>query len=180
MATQLGFSEFNNNENMNNIERQNKRKNKTLKKKSKPPSKKVTQFLNSMQLEADDDEDDTQELGDFNPPTHPELTSMPVDKEENNIQPSTSENNYRNYNNLEDQLKENFNNYVPYFTDANKGLNPPDNKLMEKLNYMIHLLEENKDEKTDTVTEELILYMFLGVFVIYIVDSFARVGKYTR
>ena len=77
-------------------------------------------------------------------------------------------------------VRENFNNYVPYFTDANKGLNPPDNKLMEKLNYMIHLLEENKDEKTDTVTEELILYMFLGVFVIYIVDSFARVGKYTR
>ena len=79
---------------------------------------------------------------------------MPVDKEENNIQPNASENNYRNYNNLEDQLKENFNNYVPYFTDANKGLNPPDNKLMEKLNYMIHLLEENKDEKTDTVTED--------------------------
>ena len=41
MATQLGFSEFNNNENINNIERQNKRKNKTLKKKSKPPSKKL-------------------------------------------------------------------------------------------------------------------------------------------
>ena len=179
MATQLGFSEFNNNENINNIERQNKRKNKTLKKKSKPPSKKVTQFLNSMQLEADD-EDDNEDMGDFNPPSPPELTSMPVDKEENNIQPNASENNYRNYNNLEDQLKENFNNYVPYFTDANKGLNPPDNKLMEKLNYMIHLLEESKDEKTDTVTEELILYMFLGVFVIYIVDSFARVGKYTR
>ena len=28
--------------------------------------------------------------------------------------------------------------------------------------------------------EELILYSFLGVFVIYIVDSFARVGKYVR
>ena len=52
--------------------------------------------------------------------------------------------------------------------------------LMKKLNYMIHLLEENKDEKTNNVTEELILYMFLGVFVIFVVDSFAKAGKYTR
>ena len=45
---------------------------------------------------------------------------------------------------------------------------------------MIHLLEEQQDEKTDNVTEELVLYLFLGVFVIFVVDSFARVGKYTR
>jgi hypothetical protein len=52
--------------------------------------------------------------------------------------------------------------------------------LMTKLNYMIHLLEEQQDEKTDNVTEELVLYLFLGVFVIFVVDSFARAGKYTR
>ena len=40
---------------------------------------------------------------------------------------------------------------------------------MTKLNYMIHLLEENKDEKTQNVTEELVLYMFLGVFVIFVI-----------
>ena len=51
---------------------------------------------------------------------------------------------------------------------------------MTKLNYMIHLLEEQQDEKTDNVTEELVLYLFLGVFVIFVVDSFARAGKYTR
>ena len=34
-------------------------------------------------------------------------------------------------------------------------------ELIEKLNYMIHLLEEQQDEKTATVTEELILYLFL-------------------
>jgi nitrate reductase NapE component len=45
---------------------------------------------------------------------------------------------------------------------------------------MIHLLEEQQDEKTDNVTEELVLYLFLGVFVIFVVDSFARVGKYKR
>ena len=52
--------------------------------------------------------------------------------------------------------------------------------LLDKLNYMIHLLEENQDEKTSNVTEEVILYSFLGIFIIFIVDSFARVGKYTR
>jgi hypothetical protein len=52
--------------------------------------------------------------------------------------------------------------------------------LIEKLNYMIKLLEEQQDEKTGNVTEEVILYSFLGIFVIFIVDSFARVGKYIR
>jgi hypothetical protein len=52
--------------------------------------------------------------------------------------------------------------------------------LIEKLNYMIHLLEEQQDERTNNVTEEVILYSFLGIFIIFIVDSFARVGKYTR
>jgi hypothetical protein len=45
---------------------------------------------------------------------------------------------------------------------------------------MIHLLEEQRDEKTGHVMEEIILYSFLGVFIIFIIDSFARVGKYTR
>jgi hypothetical protein len=52
--------------------------------------------------------------------------------------------------------------------------------LMEKINYMIHLLEEQQDEKTGNVTEEVILYSFLGIFIIFIVDSFYYVGKYTR
>jgi hypothetical protein len=52
--------------------------------------------------------------------------------------------------------------------------------LIDKLNYMINLLEEQQDEKTNNITEEIILYSFLGIFVIFIVDSFSRVGKYTR
>ena len=51
---------------------------------------------------------------------------------------------------------------------------------MKKLNYMIHLLEEQQDQKTENVTEELVLYSFLGIFVIFVVDGFARAGKYTR
>lgn len=52
--------------------------------------------------------------------------------------------------------------------------------LIEKLNYMINLLEEQQDQKTGSVTEEVVLYSFLGVFIIFVVDSFAKVGKYTR
>ena len=62
-------------------------------------------------------------------------------------------------------------------TNAHKSSN---DILIDKLNYMIHLLEEQQDEKTNNVTEEVILYSFLGIFIIFIVDSFARVGKYTR
>ena len=52
--------------------------------------------------------------------------------------------------------------------------------LLQKLNYMINLLEQNQDERTNNVTEEIVLYSFLGIFIIFIVDSFVRVGKYTR
>ena len=40
--------------------------------------------------------------------------------------------------------------------------------------------EEQQGERTNNVSEELILYSFLGIFIIFIVDSFARVGKYVR
>jgi len=52
--------------------------------------------------------------------------------------------------------------------------------LIDKLNYMIKLLEEQQDERTGNVTEDVVLYCFLGIFIIFIVDSFVRVGKYVR
>jgi len=45
---------------------------------------------------------------------------------------------------------------------------------------MIYLLEQQKEQKTDSATEEIILYSFLGIFIIFVLDSFARAGKYTR
>ncbi len=70
--------------------------------------------------------------------------------------------------------------YVPYY--ATQSYEPAaKDQVMEKMNYMIHLLEEQKDEKSGGVVEELILYGFLGVFMIFMVDSFAKVGRrYTR
>ena len=76
----------------------------------------------------------------------------------------------------------------PYYNAASGGrkdVSVPqsqrvDDKLMEKINYMIHMLEEQQCERTNNITEEFILYSFLGIFIIYVVDSFARAGKYTR
>lgn len=54
-------------------------------------------------------------------------------------------------------------------------------RLMEKINYMIHLLENQENEKTEHATEEFVLYTFLGIFVIFVVDSFSKNGgKYIR
>lgn len=66
----------------------------------------------------------------------------------------------------------------PYY--ANKGSANSGDPVMQKLNHITHILEELQMEKTSNITEELILYTFLGVFVIFVVDSFARVGKYHR
>ena len=73
------------------------------------------------------------------------------------------------------------NQYVPYFTEVTNAQKLGEKDvLLEKLNYMVHLLEEQQNEKTNNVTEEVVLYCFLGVFVIFMTDSFARASKYTR
>ena len=72
--------------------------------------------------------------------------------------------------------------YYPYREPHNSDIveQPSQDLLLKKLNYMITLLEEQQDEKTNNVTEEVILYSFLGIFIIFIADTFVRAGKYTR
>jgi hypothetical protein len=71
-------------------------------------------------------------------------------------------------------------NYAPVegftTTRSSKG----GDNLMEKINYAIYLLEQQQGQKTDHVMEELVLYGLVGVFVIFVVDSFNRTSKYTR
>ena len=64
--------------------------------------------------------------------------------------------------------------------DQASNVAPSQDVLLQKINYMITLLEDQQDEKTNNVTEEVVLYSFLGIFIIFIVDSFAKVGKYVR
>ena len=72
-------------------------------------------------------------------------------------------------------------NYVnrPYYPVQNVETGSPD-VLMQKLNYVISLLEDQQDVKTNNVTEEVILYSFLGIFIIFMADTFVKAGKYTR
>ena len=72
--------------------------------------------------------------------------------------------------------------YLPSVFQASSAGDTDENKdiMMQKLDRIISLLEDQHDEKTGHVTEELVLYCFLGVFIIFIVDSFARAGKYVR
>jgi hypothetical protein len=67
-----------------------------------------------------------------------------------------------------------------YSQNNNYLENTTNQVLADKLNYVINLLEEQQDQRTNNVTEEVVLYSFLGVFIIFVVDSFARAGKYVR
>ena len=87
--------------------------------------------------------------------------------------PNYNANNLKNDHNKNYYQDSSTNASVSYSLDANQVL-------IEKLNYMINLLEEQQDQKTGSVTEEVVLYSFLGVFIIFVVDSFAKVSKYTR
>tara|TARA_B100001093_G_scaffold428841_2_gene423813 strand:- start:500 stop:1075 length:576 start_codon:yes stop_codon:yes gene_type:complete len=188
----LGYSEIDTQDNLEN--KYNNRlqtkegilkKKKTYKKKRQPirnknkiTGEKVESFLNLMKDVGNNDSSDGSGLADFNPPPKPVLTKQPDEVvEDDSI-------NQNDFNSLDDYAanEKYYNQYIPYYTEAQNQPKMLDNKdkLFEKLNYVIHLLEEEKDSKTNNVTEELVLYMFLGVFVIFIVDSFARVSKYTR
>jgi hypothetical protein len=57
---------------------------------------------------------------------------------------------------------------------GNTNMSGTNAALIEKLNYIIHMLEEKKDEKTGHVIEELVLYCFLGIFIIFVVDTFTH------
>ena len=83
---------------------------------------------------------------------------------------NSAKNNLSNYN-------ESYN-YIP--SNNENTLNFDNNKLLKKLDYIIHLLEEQHNEKTNHITEELILYLFLGLFILFVLDSFARASKYHR
>ena len=78
--------------------------------------------------------------------------------------------------------------YLNDYNNANNAnnANTENTVLLNKLDYLINLLEEQKGQKTTYVTEELILYTFLGIFIIFVLDNFTKFAtvvaptKYTR
>ena len=67
-----------------------------------------------------------------------------------------------------------------YTTGTGLGKESHNDKITDRLGYIVHLLEQQQNEKTDNVLEECVLYVLLGTFVIFVVDSFSRGGKYIR
>jgi len=140
-------------------------------------------------------ENDGNGLANFNPISNPEINQKKgtLGNSETPMQPSMFQKNNAamNYapNNIDLAKLSNYRQSYepstvtqqqPYYAKMGLGTGSHDSKIMDKINYMIHLLEEQSNEKTNNITEEFILYTFLGVFVIFIVDSFARAGKYVR
>jgi hypothetical protein len=200
----ISNSSFDNDE----IEKKRQQRNKTIKKKNmndiNPKVKEMFNTINSNTINSnsigsnsinsnDNQNNDNQnnyeadnlgdEMANFNPPGMPQST-VPLKKtivENTYVQkqsdgPVTTE----SFNNLPNTYSNDYyKQYVPYYNQMSQS-NGNKDQLLEKLNYMIHLLEEQKDEKTGHIMEELILYSFLGIFMIFIVDSFARAGNYVR
>ena len=108
--------------------------------------------------------------------TNQELEN-PSDSYDSNENISSNNFNNKVYSNLEDSYKSNLD-----FLPKNRSSDVLDDnyKLLSKLDYIIHLLEEQHNEKTNHINEELILYLFLGIFMIFVLDSFARASKYIR
>lgn len=176
-----------NNNSMNNSNNIDKKRNsrKTIKNRSPPH---VQKMIKTIYESFDDEEND---IADFTPPPHAEQTKIPQNNyssellaDKNLGVSENSENdssvNKEAFNTLPSTYaKDYYKEYVPYYNQMSQNSGNKD-QLLEKLNYMIHLLEEQQDVKTGHVMEEIILYSFLGVFMIFIVDSFARAAKYTR
>ena len=175
--------------------------NKTIKKKPQKVSSNVQNMMESMGSDNFEGMEDSNndEPADFNPPNHAEMTKVPNNIPSSYTSPNASANASPNvpatkepfkgltYSTISHEANNNdayMRPFVPYYTSqmTQESLNDKKGKdpVLEKLNYMILLLEEQQNDRTEHITEELILYFFLGIFMIFMVDSFARSGKYVR
>ena len=139
------------------------------------------------------DNSESSDMGDFNPPDLPHSAGVQRTKDRDSsqdqvvqphaasMQSSDAPVSIESFQNLPSLASEDYyRQFVPYYDRASSGPTVHRDELIDKLDYMIHLLEEQREIKTGSVTEEVILYSFLGVFIIFVLDSFARAGKYTR
>jgi len=173
--------------------------------KNRERNRRIQKLLNDNNMNNNLTNNESDDLEDFNPPSHPAIQEPKKIVKENftfdkikselldNQQEDELENQKQNDNPVN---KENFqqlpaNNLQQYYEKYNAYLNSENNynkqymsvsneELLKKIDNILFLLEEQRETRTNYVTEELILYVFLGIFVIYLVDSFVKVGKYIR
>jgi hypothetical protein len=197
-ATAESFNIDENNTDNKNIRNDNKSRlssslnNKTLKNRGNDEKKKqIQKMMKSMDSSNDESpylsNNESSDMSDFNPPPHPELFS-PNNQESDNIpvtqvdKPVSKE----NFTQLPSTYAADYySQYAKYQNENNlptqQNISSLSNQeLLNKLDNILYILEQQQDNKTNYVTEELILYIFLGVFVIYVIDSFVKVGKYIR
>tara|TARA_B100000767_G_scaffold6628_1_gene6489 strand:- start:390 stop:947 length:558 start_codon:yes stop_codon:yes gene_type:complete len=160
-----------------------KGKTKTIKKGKHPVKENVSNMIS--EIHKNQPAGSESAMGNFAPP--PFAKSDTTEEEEVNDsapKPAGFEDkpvNIEEFTTLESSQADNyFKNHIPYYTQMSEQPVSNDNNLLTKLDKILFLLEEQKDEKSGHVTEELILYSFLGIFLIFVTDSFARAGKYMR
>tara|TARA_Y100000992_G_C21266133_1_gene494048 strand:+ start:1516 stop:2094 length:579 start_codon:yes stop_codon:yes gene_type:complete len=192
MSTTLGYSSFdtNNNEDQNDKYQSRKQSMKNRTQKNRNPIENSSFRVESMMKQINSEMNNSEDtLEDFNPPPKPtssgvEKMKQREDEKQKNDDSGVGVEGFQdiNNNNQNSWSEDYYQQYLPIYTQSGNHINqqPEGNELLEKLNYMIHLLEEERDVKQGNVTEEVVLYCFLGVFVIFVVDSFAKVGKYVR
>jgi len=184
-------------------------KNRTLKNRKKN-NEDINDIISRIHKLPDNNEEEEDVLNDFSPPPPPSSAGVNKTIEKSNdendhnatkrvnmLDATSSLDQFYNGESISNELYDDmhiensskyFKKVVPMYTEqeAPKQFLTPEkniynkNDISQKLNYMINLLEEQQDEKTGHVFEELILYSFLGIFIIFVVDSFARAGKYVR
>lgn len=159
---------------------------------SSQPQSRVSDFMNKLNSQSittttyigDDDNGgggESDDLADYNPTTTADQYQQQQSPPGNDDGVVTKE----NFMDLPSSYaKQYYQQYIPHYNKSaspeTMAMDAPKDELLEKMNHIIQMLEDQQDEKTGNVTEELILYCFLGVFVIFVVDSFARAGKYVR
>ena len=227
MSLAMFAAPFNDNSNVemisetdNLIQKKRQTHNKTQKKYPKEnfDTEKVNSVLEKIHNNSNSDDDETDDIGNFNPPPKPQSSGVYKTKTTEQMMNMSNQNNelmfrtlgkapqpiydgsdkldlndYSNYGDsktVEEYYKKVLPGYTPkntntsnkpyYNVSYNQGDVNNNDILLQKLNYMITLLEDHQDEKTNNVTEEVVLYSFLGIFIIFVVDSFVRVGKYVR
>ena len=187
----LGFSFI---ESTEKIKGKLKQKTKEVKKKAPMPKAPVAPVIEQFDVHnemsgSDDENNDDGSLADvnFSPPPKPESSGVEKTKEKEKALNRDEQHPAEPFTKMSEEFaREYYDQYIPFETpQLNTGQNETgsgsnSSELEQKLNYLIHMMEDQKDEKVAGITEEIVLYCFLGVFIIFVLDSFAKVGKYVR
>ena len=157
----------------NRDERRPRNRNRTLRRNQ--PTNRIQSIMD--RLNSSEPTDD--KMGDFTPPSYPvSIGASKKESNDNNIQLNDSSDDLPVQNEMYRSLGDETSEFIikPQMLPDTMS----DNLVATKLDKMLFILEEQRDFKTSSVTEDVILYSFLGIFVIVIVDSFTKVGQYTR